>query len=110
LPVLKTFAERTVALYEQVGCVQTYSTEAGDVASLVRVKSPAVKIYALVFGILNSSTLEGVGVDCVDCVEPKVRELLGNIGSSVSGKVGDSGDSGGGVKEPVELMILVGIL
>ena len=46
MPVLRTFAERTVALYEQVGCVQTYSTEAGDVASLVSVKSPAVKIVA----------------------------------------------------------------
>jgi hypothetical protein len=107
LPILKTFAERTVALYEQVAYVQTYSIKAEDIASLVRVKSPAIKIYALVFRILNSSTLKGVGVDCV---KPKVRELLGNIGSLVSSKVGDCGDSGGRVKEPVELMILVGIL
>jgi hypothetical protein len=53
-------------LYKQESYVKTYYTKARDVASLVRVKSPTVKIYALVFRILNSSMLKGVGVNYVE--------------------------------------------
>jgi hypothetical protein len=56
--VLRTLFKSIVALYRQLGCAQLYNTEAGVVDSLVRVKSPAVKIYALVFGISALDSVE----------------------------------------------------
>jgi hypothetical protein len=63
----------------------------------VRLKSPAVKIYALVLGI--STVFVNESVDTVDSVELMLRlELLGITGNSGSGNSG-SGDAGGGVSE-----------
>jgi hypothetical protein len=58
----------------------------------VRLKSPAVKIYALVLGI--SAVFVDESVDTVDGVELLLQlELL-----SITGNSG-SGDAGGGVSE-----------
>ena len=76
----------------QPGCVQLYNTEDGVVANLVRLKSPAVKTYALVLGI--SAVLVDERVDNMDGVESRLWwELLGSTGNS------GSGDAGGGDRE-----------
>ena len=95
-------------MYVQLGCVQVYSIEGGLLANLVRLKSPAVKIYAFNLGI---SVGLGVGVELKLDVKLRV-ELLASGAASASGASSASSccstsELGSDDKDSSELMFIV---
>ena len=98
-------------MYVQLGCIQVYNIEGGLLDSLVRLKSPAVKIYAFDLGI---SVGLGVGVELKLDVKLRVELLAGGAagasGAGSASSCGSAGELGGDDKDSLELMFIVLII